>query len=133
MATNITTYFRNSPPRAGGGLSGSESGLAGIRFICSSVEMGLIPDLIEPVSPLLGEKSNISITACSDVGSRSGNLYRAPHHISPLPRRKERNAGQNATECCFVAALVSVILANAGRSPRNEPIIRAPAFATLNG
>jgi hypothetical protein len=36
--------------------------------------------------------------------------------------------GQNATECCFVAAWVSAILANTGKLPRNETIVRTANF-----
>src|ERR1700719_4345770 len=99
IATNITTYFRNRPPRAGGDLTGPASGLAAIRFICSSVEMGLIPDSSEPVSPPFGEKSSISIGACAQA---------PPCQTSYQPAAVEevQQDRQNATECCFVLARV---------------------------
>jgi hypothetical protein len=84
----MATYFRNKPPRGVGG---------------------------KPTSLPFGEKLDISIAACAEDRANLSGLYHISHHISALQRQKGRDMGQNATECCFVAAPVSVILAKAGR------------------
>ena len=88
MATNIATYFRNRPPRGSGG---------------------------KPISLSFGEKFDISIATCAErLRPDPDGIYHVSHHISAPRGHKERDKGQNATECCYVAALVSVILAKAG-------------------
>ena len=88
MATNIATYFRNRPPRAGGGT----------------------------LAPPTGEDLIISIFTCGEAPAPNFvTIHTACHIISVrCCGGRSTKGAKNATECCFVVALVSVIVSAAG-------------------
>src|SRR5580704_16650604 len=67
MTTNITTYFRNRPPRAASAATEPAFDLVALRFVRASAETAVLPDLVEPASPPFGEEFSISISACAQA------------------------------------------------------------------